>query len=95
MSTPKPPMGSPCNGCGACCLAETCAIGTDLLGYASPCPALETDDGRYWCGLVRHPSKYLASHFPEADRRALDEFLGGMIEQALGIGRGCDSDDEA
>jgi hypothetical protein len=92
---PKPALGAPCNGCGACCLAETCSIGADLLGLDGPCPALEQDAGRYWCGLVRHPARYIAAHFPAADHMAFNAFFGELVERALGIGRGCDSDGEA
>lgn len=90
---PKPTYGSACNGCGFCCLAEPCQIATALMGWVGPCPALEHDGGRYWCGMVRHPSRYIAGHFPAADQTTVDGFVGAMFARALGIGIGCDADD--
>ena len=84
---PKPPHGSRCNGCGTCCSALPCHLALDFLSADPfrPCPALEFAAGRFWCGLVADPAKYLG-------------FVGGaagkvreMIGDALGIGRGCDS----
>ncbi len=47
---------------------------------------MEFADGRFWCGLVRTPSEYL-------DTPAFgDHVLGAIFAQALGVGRGCDSD---
>ena len=47
---------------------------------------MEFGDGRFWCGLVRNPSSYL-------DMPAFgDPVVGAIFAQALGVGRGCDSD---
>jgi hypothetical protein len=71
----QPATGSPCNGCGACCAAEVCAIGRMAMPNAqAPCPALRYGDGRVWCGLVLAEA---ASGMPT------------LIADALGIGRGC------
>ncbi len=50
-----------------------------------PCPALEFEGGRFWCGVVRRPSHYLSTpHFGDG---TVCEVLGDL----LGIGQGCDS----
>lgn len=80
MAEIKPPaFGSPCNGCGLCCKLEVCRIGKMVFGeaQAAPCPALEKEDGRYWCGIVR------------AEEKA---GLPKMAADALGVGKGCDSE---
>ena len=83
----KPEEGAPCNGCGFCCAAEPCGLAVEFLGAtAGPCPAMEFDAGRFWCGLVRNPSSYL-------DMPAFgDPVVGAIFARAVGIGRGCDSD---
>lgn len=77
---PKPTEGAPCNGCGKCCQNEICGIGKEIYGekVAAPCPALTLESGRYWCMFV------------------LAEDMTGspaLIGNALGIGKGCCSDD--
>ena len=69
-----------------------------------PCIALEVQGNRAGCGLVRNPLGYLfkAAH-PEADVPLLDaplpceasSQLSAEMAGALGIGKGCDSDDDA
>jgi hypothetical protein len=74
MSYPaKPADLAPCNGCGVCCVSSLCplAIGVlyspdmiEVLGDAArhipgPCPILEWEHGRAWCGLVRNPERYV------------------------------------
>ena|SRR3990167_2215975 len=84
----KPKFGQSCNGCGYCCETEICALGAKFLERpASPCPALERSADRTWCGLVLHPSKYLAHHGLTKDWA--DTILGATISSELGIGRGC------
>ena len=83
----KPEFGSPCNGCGFCCAAEPCGIAQEFLGAMDgPCPAMQFDEGRFWCGLVRTPGRYLGTK-PE-----FDALISRTVVQALGVGRGCDSD---
>lgn len=80
--------GSPCNGCGWCCAMKPCGVANDLLSQTEgPCRALEPHEGAFRCGLMVRPSRYLDT--PESG----DSFLGGIIAEALGAGRGCDSDD--
>ena len=86
----KPRFRLPCNGCGICCLTEVCETMHELVSDAiGPCPALEFETGRYWCGLVRHPHKYLGIGFQEADT-----VLGPMVAEAIGVGQGCSMEDE-
>jgi hypothetical protein len=103
LSSQKPPEGSPCNGCGACCQEEACYLSRDFLGSeAAPCIALEFDGARYLCGLVRNPTRYLppdwfrrsrekaAGYLTEDDwrRAALDESIGSTFAEVLGCGQG-------
>ncbi len=83
----KPEEGAPCNGCGFCCAAGPCGLAVEFLGVTvGPCPAMEFEAGRFWCGLVRNPSSYL-------DMPAFgDPVVGAIFARAVGIGRGCDSD---
>ncbi len=82
----KPAYEDPCKGCGFCCAAEPCDLAEDLLGAtAGPCPAMEFEGTRFWCGLVRNPEKHLG--VPAWG----NEMVAGMIGSALGINRGCDS----
>lgn len=84
----KPRQGETCNGCGLCCAVELCGLAVELLGAGSvPCPAMEIGSGRFWCGLVRRPSRYLDTP-PIGDRA-----LGPLMRMALSIGEGCDADD--
>lgn len=76
----KPRRGEPCNGCGLCCSIEVCAIGEKIFGDVSPCPALKYADGRTYCELV----------LMEKDENPRLPF---MVHKALGIGKGCCSDD--
>lgn len=87
---PKPEFGSPCNGCGFCCAAEPCGVAREFVPGAidgAPCPAMEFEHGRFWCGMVRRPGHYLGLPHDWAD-----EFLGGEVAKVLGAGRGCDAD---
>lgn len=101
LSLPKPRFGEPCNGCGYCCAVQPCALAEEFLKCVTgPCVALE----RTGCGLVRNPLGYLfkAAH-PESDVPVLDAAhtsavaseLSAEMACALGIGKGCDSDDDA
>jgi hypothetical protein len=82
-------LSSSCLGCGKCCKAIPCQIAIWTIGYFVPCKALEFEDGRHWCGMIRNPSKYVDLG-PPAEWK--DRFLGNEIKNLLGIGRGCDSD---
>jgi hypothetical protein len=89
---PKPLLGAPCNGCGACCAAEPCPISRFLLGHdRGACPALTWRDGegRYFCGMVLTPAAHL---------RWLPLLLqvpaGRLCRRWIATGSGCDFDAE-
>lgn len=85
----KPTFGDSCNGCGLCCAVKPCALSVEYLGSEiGPCEALEWEDGRAWCGLVRNPSRYINT--PTFG----DVLIGGLVASALGVGVGCDSEAE-
>jgi hypothetical protein len=46
---------------------------------------MEFGNGRFWCGLLRHPSWYLGT--PALGDRP----IGRMVRAALSIGEGCDA----
>lgn len=56
----KPPHGSPCNRCGACCFATICKLGQRVLdrpALPGPCPALKYNGpGEYSCAIVDYVS---------------------------------------
>lgn len=55
-----------------------------------PCKALEDEDGRKVCGLVKRPAWYM---FGEDVPESATGWLSVMFANALGIGRGCDAGD--
>lgn len=85
----KPAYGSPCNGCGQCCEAVLCPLGSHVFDgrIHGPCPALEKQpDGRKVCGLVAHPLNY-------QQRRTLKigaDRMGAAAAHLIGSGYGCD-----
>ena len=81
----KPAQGQPCNGCGSCCQTAVCSLGKWLFGWTpAPCPALRWHAGRSWCGVVEMEADFVAQgRLPAPD-----------IAVALGVDRGCDTDDE-
>jgi hypothetical protein len=97
----KPAEGAPCNGCGVCCISALCGLAalalhgpevtflSEVCGeqLAGPCPILEWEDGRAWCGFIRHPERYpdFRKHLPPAVRE--------MSTHDLLSDRGCDSRD--
>lgn len=81
----KPPYGSPCNGCGQCCIAQQCPISTALFGEQEICPALEYYGQALGCGLIRNTADYVPD-LPAWGGELLTEAFGLMI----GAGIGCD-----
>jgi len=72
----KPAEGAACNGCGWCCLAETCPLGVVLSGSRrGPCKALRWDGlaAQYRCAAVAMP------------------VLGRLARRWIAAGAGCDS----
>lgn len=89
---PKPRRGDPCNGCGMCCTVQPCMLAVEFLNCTKgPCVALEQEGGRTYCGFVRRPVHYLMGQ--DAPPSATGQ-LQSMLAFKLGIGHGCDSDDE-
>jgi hypothetical protein len=88
----KPRPGQPCNGCGVCCVVETCPVGRiAFLKKRGPCPALAWQDeaGRYLCGLVQAPAAYL-SWLPVR----FNNVVGRLILRSIAAGSGCDCEAE-
>ena len=104
MRLTKPKQGAPCNGCGYCCSMEPCALAKELLGFTTgSCGALETTTDGMRCGLVRNPLGYLFhAARPELGTSPLDPApnipeghqLSVEIATALGMGLGCDAEDD-
>ncbi|HEX5801579.1 MAG TPA: hypothetical protein VFY24_01035 [Azospira sp.] len=94
---PKPAFGAACNGCGVCCAAETCPLGLIVFRRRrGPCPALEwhgeTADGRYRCGLLVSPARYLRYlRWLPANAEGLVRRLGARW---IAAGTSCDSQAE-
>ena len=78
----KPRYGTPCNGCGLCCMLELCPAGKLAFPDSSaPCPALmvSEDKSKTYCGLVR---------------AEIDHGMEPILQKSLGIGTGCSMTDE-
>lgn len=88
---PKPLYGEPCNGCGLCCLAVPCPIAEELLSVSvGSCPALEYEDGRFWCGLIRNAHKHLPGM---RDKPWVDEYMREFMLGTGAFNMFCDSED--
>lgn len=76
-----------------CCRIEPCALAREAMDHPAegPCRAIEEENGRYICGLVKRPAFYMfgEENVPESETG----WLSVMFANALGIGRGCDSGD--
>lgn len=93
MEIKKPKIGEPCNGCGICCMTQTCRSGTYVLGlvdefgeYAEGrCPALvQRPDKTYACGIILTPNKYIKNKQYTAKDKA------HHFARLIGAGNGCD-----
>lgn len=68
---------------------DPCAMAKDLLEQEEgPCKALEIEDGRAWCGLVRRPAWYM---FGEVVPSTETGSVSVLMATALGFGVGCDA----
>jgi hypothetical protein len=88
----KPPHGSPCNNCGACCKVTVCDLGQHVFKRpeftGEPCPGLVKNlDGTYGCGLVLYTEAFVSKarwlKYGQALRRA------ALL--LIGAGDGCDA----
>jgi hypothetical protein len=88
----KPTMGDACNGCGICCAIQPCAISIEIIGRSSGrCQALEVNEGRTYCGIVRRPAYYM---FGDNVDESKTGDISVLFAAALGIGIGCDASDD-
>lgn len=85
----KPKFRDVCNGCGLCCALELCDVAVQAFpGALAPCPALEWEDGRAWCGMARHPSRHLSLNYAGAD-----PIVAPLYLEAIGADQGCGMED--
>lgn len=85
----KPKFGAECNGCGLCCVLELCELAEMAFpGAAAPCPALEWEDGRAWCGMVRHPSRHMKLNYT-----GVDGLVSELYAKGIAVGQGCGMED--
>ncbi len=81
----KPLPGEPCNGCGICCLLETCPAGRiRFLQISGACPALiwRPSDSRYVCGLLQTPGiffRWLPKRWESAARCLMRHWIATDI----------------
>ncbi|WP_245951624.1 hypothetical protein [Paracidovorax anthurii] len=90
----QPALGSPCNGCGLCCLAEPCPLGMIVSRRRSgACVALRwspapqpQEGGRYVCGMVEDPAGVTGWRSAWALR-----WLRALSLRWIAAGQGCDA----
>ena len=83
-----------CNGCGLCCSLSLCD-GALLLfpGAKAPCPALEYENGRTFCGIIRHPEQIKKNNGEELSADDAKE-ISNLFVRSLSIGTVCTMPDE-
>ena len=82
-------LPKPCTRCGLCCQSVTCELGQIILHVDAHtlCPALEEQDGEYFCGFITRTGKFFSSL---VDSEAWKEdLMRHWVSQILGIGYGC------
>lgn len=87
----KPDYGSPCNGCGVCCITTPCMLARIVLEGAQEgraCPALVVCDGRFQCGLVLDPGEFIGR---EKAASVGEEALRSSAAFLVGAETSCDS----
>jgi len=90
---PKPAVGTPCNGCGQCCLVEPCPLGMVVSRKRTgACTALRWSDrqGRYLCGLVAEPAAVLGPRW-----RWATPLVARLARRWISAGSGCDAELES
>jgi hypothetical protein len=92
----KPAFGTPCNGCGVCCLAEPCPLGMVLSGKRrGACEALVwvAAGSQYRCGALEEPQVVLHKALPgllQGLARPLAPLLKRLAHRWIAAGVGCD-----
>ena len=86
---PKPALGTPCNGCGVCCLAEPCPLGQVISRKRSgACDALRWDAVQrlYRCGVLSDTESVLGPRW-----RWAAPLLRRLAARWISAGVGCDA----
>lgn len=79
-----PAPGAACNGCGVCCAYAPCPAGMLLSRRRrGACTALLWDGGRYRCGLLARPRRFV----PWLPAR----WTQRLAARWIAAGRGCDA----
>jgi hypothetical protein len=88
-ASPKPALGTPCNGCGICCLAEPCPLGQVISRKRSgACDALRWDAAQtlYRCGVLSDTESVLGPRW-----RWAAPLLRRLAVRWIAAGVGCDA----
>lgn len=78
-----------CVQCGRCCKNIVCDLGVIFLATTDiPCPALQFDGKKYWCGLITKTGEYV---FPELGLTVKQyETIKNHLLKVNNFGEGCD-----
>jgi hypothetical protein len=96
-AAPKPEPGSPCNGCGVCCLLEPCPLGKLLSDRRyGACAVLRwvEEIRQYRCGALCDPQGVLQAVLPRPAQGLkpwLTPILVRLASRWIATGLGCDS----
>lgn len=88
---PKPDLGTPCNGCGVCCLTEPCPLGMLLSRRRTgACAALrwEAVQARYVCGAITDAARVWGVPWLPP---FLARWLAWWARRWVAAGKGCDA----
>jgi len=86
---PQPAVGTPCNGCGVCCLAEPCPLGQVISRKRTgACDALRWDGAQrlYRCGAISDAEGVLGARL-----RWAAPLLRRLARRWIAAGIGCDA----
>jgi hypothetical protein len=89
LAPPKPAYGSPCNGCGVCCLSAPCPVGMLVSRRTrGRCAAVRWHEptARYRCGLIAAGKR--SSNGPAGWLAGATRWL---VQRWIAAGQGCDS----